>query len=179
MSRHGGQDNDVARGAGAAALKGAGLVLLAIIIGIVLLNVVDDGDPVRDTSATTKPKTTTTTKPKSTQTTKKPTTTTKAPTTPPRSPDQVHLIVLNAGAPSGSARDVSTALKSKGYTNQEPATDWPKANKKGRTVFCKAGLDREASALAVAVGEGAATAAFPNPAPPSSGNVDCVVAVGG
>lgn len=177
MSRHGGSDNDVARGAGTAALKGAGLVLLAIIIGIVLLQVVDDGSPSGNTASTTAPKATTTTVKKSGSTAKT-TTTTKAPTTPQREPSQLKLIVLNAGAPTGSAGTLSTALKSKGYTNQAAATDWSGANKKGTVVYCKAGLTREATALAVAVGNGATAAAFPTPAPPSSGNVDCVVAVG-
>jgi hypothetical protein len=177
MSRHGGSDSDVARGAGTAALKGAGLVLLAIIIGIVLLQVVDDGEPSGSTAPTPKPKATTTTVKKSGTT--KTTTTTKAPTTPPREPSQLKLIVLNAGAPTGAAGQLSNALKGKGYTNQEAATDWSGANKKGTVVYCKSGLTREATALAVAVGNGATAAAFPSPAPPSSGNVDCVVAVGG
>jgi hypothetical protein len=178
MSRSGGfQNDDVVRGAGVQLAKGAGLVLLAIIIGVVLLQVVDDGKsgPVSAASPTT----TTTAKSTTTNANSGTTTTTKKPTTPAKSPDQVRVVVLNAGAKTGAAKAMSTALRSKGYTNQpNQATDWANKTQTGNTVLCKAGLDREAASLALAVGSGTKTAAFPTPPPPSSNNVDCVVAVG-
>ncbi|MCU1426781.1 MAG: LytR cell envelope-related transcriptional attenuator [Actinomycetia bacterium] len=180
MSRQGGnRDNgDVARGASVAAAKGAGLVLLAIIIGIVLLQVVDDGRTPAGTAQTHKT-TTTTHKPATTTKTTKPTTsTTKAPARAVKSPDQVRVIVLNAGAPTGSANTVSQALRAKGYTNQQPPNNWANANQKGTSVLCRPGSEQEGAALAIAVGNGATVKPFPNPPPPSSGNVDCVVAVG-
>jgi hypothetical protein len=176
MSRPGGFQNDeVVRGAGVHMAKGIGLIAVAVIIGIVLLQIVDDGKT--DLPAAAKP-TTTTTAP-TTQTTKKPTTTTKKPTTPIKQPSQVRVVVLNAGAQPGSARNMSQALKTKGYTNQpNQPTDWS-AKRKGNAVLCRSGFQREAGALALAVGAGTQTAAFPSTPPPSSANVDCVVVVGG
>jgi hypothetical protein len=178
-NRQGGFPNDdVVRGAGVQLAKGAGLVLIAIIIGIVLLQVVDDGTSGPVTAATSK-STTTTVKPTPTNPNSATTTTTKQPTTPAKPPEQVRVVVLNAGAKTGSARTMSQSLRTKGYTNQpNQATDWPNRNQTGNTVLCKAGFDREAASLAIAVGGGAKTAAFPTPPPPSSTNVDCVVAVG-
>ena len=106
------------------------------------------------------------------------TTTTAKPTTPVKAPDQVRVIVLNAGAKTGAAGTLSDALRTKGYTNQQRATDWPGIKGKGTSVFCKPGFEREAVPLAMAVGPGTKTPAFPNPPPPSSNDVDCVVATG-
>jgi hypothetical protein len=44
--------------------------------------------------------------------------------------------------------------------------------------MCKSGLDQEAAALATAVGEGTPVQPFADPAPPGSGNSNCVVVVG-
>jgi hypothetical protein len=46
--------------------------------------------------------------------------------------------------------------------------------------MCRSGLDREAAALAVAVGEGTVTEAFRDPAPPNADTeqAECVVLVG-
>jgi hypothetical protein len=174
-TRGGGNNNDeVVRGAGVQLAKGAGLVLVAIIIGIVLLQVVDDGDT--NLPAATDSSTTTTTAKKGT--TLPPTTVTTVPSTPQKQPEQVRLIVLNAGAATGAAGDLSDSLRTKGYTTQVRATDWPNANRQGTTVLCKPAFSREGAALAVAIGANTKSEAFPTPPPPSSDNVDCVVAVG-
>jgi hypothetical protein len=176
MSRPGGfQNDDVVRGAGMQAAKGAGLVALAIIIGIVLLQIVDDGSsgPVSAKSD----RTTTTTQKRGTSTA--PTTATTGSSTPAKAPDQVRVLVLNAGAQPGAAADMATALQQKGYTNQpEQPNDWAGVDGKGTSVFCKPDFEREAVSLAMAVGPNTKTPAFPDPAPPFSDNVDCVVAVG-
>jgi hypothetical protein len=179
MNRPGGtrDDGDFARGASTSAAKGALLVAVAIIIGLVLLQVTDNNKPASSTAGTTVKPTTTTVK-KTTTTTKKPTTTTTT-AHAVKSPDQVSLVVLNAGAPTGSAKTMADSLKSKGYINQpNQPTDWTGKQLTGNAVYCKAGYTQEAAALAVAVGAGTPTAAFPTPAPPSSANVICVVAVG-
>src|SRR5262245_51954324 len=144
MSRPGGFHNDdVVRGAGVQLAKGAGLVLVAIIIGVVLLQVVDDGTSGSVPAATNK--TTTTTKTPATEPNTGTTTTTKKPTTPAKAPDQVRVVVLNAGAKTGSAKAMSTSLKSKGYTNQpNQPTDWSNTTQTGNTVMCKPGFEREA-----------------------------------
>jgi hypothetical protein len=161
-----------ARGNGSAFVKGALLIGLAVIIGIVLLQVTDDDND--STSAATPSRTT---QPKTT-TTIVTTTTTTLPATPPKTNAELSLIVLNGGAPTGAAADMNTQLKQAGYTNQEAANDWEGHTQQGNTVMCKAGLDREAVALSVAVGENTPTEAFPDPGPPFSDNVDCVVVVG-
>lgn len=171
MSRHQGGSSDVVRGAGFAAAKGALLIGLAVVIGIVLLQSIDTGDSgPAGAKHTSNKATTTTTRPAAS------TTTTAA--APAKTPSQVHLIVLNGGAPAGTAGTTSTALKQKGYTNQDTANTWSNHSQQGRTVLCKPGLDREATALAVAVGQGATVQPFPTPAPPFSDSVDCVVVVG-
>ena len=168
--------NTVARGAGTAAAKGAGLILLAVVIGIVLLNVVDkDGDvdagteadePVTDTT-TTVAGTTDSTEPNGDD----------EELGPVMPPDQVAVLVLNGGAPTGSAGDMRDQLRNAGYTNTLEPSDWD-VSQTGNSVLCRAGLEREAAALATAVGAGTTTADFPDPPPPGSDDADCVVVIG-
>ncbi len=176
MSRQqSGGGGEVARGAGYAAFLGAALIGLAVIIGIVLLQIGDDnnGDP---PSAAAQPKPTTTTVPKTTTTAKQnPTSSTVV----ARAPSAVNIIVLNGGAAAGKAGDMSDALKAKGYTTQGVATDWTGHTQAGNSVYCRAGLEREGPALAVAVGSNVAfDIPLPTPAPPSSAGHDCIVVVG-
>jgi len=100
MSRTPGSSNgDVARGASFAAAKGALLIGLAVVIGIVLLQQVDAGTkrPVGAATTTTKPKT----KPKTTTTAPSVGATTTTVASPPtKSPAQLRIIVLNGGAAS-------------------------------------------------------------------------------
>ena len=107
--------------------------------------------------------------------TDKTTTTTKA--TPVKTPAQIRLLVLNAGAPTGSAAAVSTTLRSKGYTNQGAPGDDP-SPKPGKRVLCRAGLTREAATLAVLLGMGTTKGTIGSPAPPGSTGYDCVVEIG-
>jgi hypothetical protein len=173
MSRRqgGAPSGDLVRGAGSAAAKGAVLIGLAVVLGVFLLQRIDTGEtgPADGTSATGSSTTTTTAAG---------TTTTTAPLAPAKTPDQVHTIVLNGGAPAGDAGRMSDSLRQAGYTNQEEANTWSGHTQQGDTVLCKAGLDREAAALAVAVGEGATVQAMPTPPPPFTDNVDCAVVVG-
>lgn len=171
-----GGDGGVARTAGFQTAKGAGVIALAVLVGVVLLNVVDDGSsgPIGNGKDDDKKTAVTTT------TVKKPsggTTTSTEPTAPAKNPDQVRVLVLNGGAAAGRAGDMSDALKQKGYTNQEQAND-DDETRTGNVVYCKTGFEREASALAVAVGEGTPVEPFPDPAPPFSDPADCVVVVG-
>lgn len=169
-----GDDSTLARTAGFAAAKGAGVIAVALIVGVLLLQIVDDGStgPIGsagDASAATA----STTKPPSGKTT----TTLNMTMAAAKTPDQVRLLVLNSGAVAGSAGTLSDALKAKGYTNQEPAND-DTATRSGNIVYCRAGLEREASALAVAVGDGTPVEPFPDPAPAHSAAADCVVITG-
>jgi hypothetical protein len=167
---------DAARGASSAALKGAVLIGLAVLIGIVLLHQVGDNTSTAAAkSTTTKPKTTTT-KPKAKSTT----TTTTVPAVPQKTPAELKLIVLNGGAKQGDAGTMSTKLRTAGYTNQAQANDWTGHQQTGNTVLCKPGLDREAVALSQQTAlQGSTVHPWPNPPPPTYGYAaDCVVVVG-
>jgi hypothetical protein len=149
------------------------LIGVAVIIGIVLLQI-GDNDNNGPAGAASKPTTTTsTTKPKS-----RGTTTTGNSATPARPPSQVHLIVLNGGAPSGQAAHTAAGLKLKGYTSQDDANTWTGHHQSGNTVYCKAGLQREGTALATNVEGAKLSIPYPTPAPPFTSGTDCVVVVG-
>ena len=163
----------MARGAGYAAFLGAALIGVAVIIGIVLLQIGDTND--NGPASAQGPKSTTTS---TTTTTTRPTSGTTKPT-PQRPPNEVSLIVLNAGAATGKAGDMRDTLARKGYTNSGKANDWTGHKQTGNTVYCRAGLGREGSALAIAVGSNAQlTIPYPTPPPPYSSGKDCVVVVG-
>ena len=166
----------MARGAGYAGLLGAALIGVAVIIGIVLLQIGDKNDsgpnaakpPAKTTT------TTTTTKPSGTGTTPD----TSGSTTPAKSPSEVHIIVLNGGAASGQAAHTAAGLKLKGYTSQEDANTWTGHKQVGNTVYCRAGLQREGAALATGVPGAKLSLPYPTPAPPFTTGTDCVVVVG-
>ena len=134
---------DLMRGASPQMAKTVGLLLAAFILGVVMLNIFDDG-------ATTKVETskgnTTTTKKGSNP--GEPTTTkgTSGTTVAELAPKQVRLIVLNASGVNGVAKSTANALKAKGYTMQENPNTAP-ATRKGSAVQCRAGLSREGATL--------------------------------
>jgi hypothetical protein len=166
---------NVAKGAGFAAAKGAALIGLAVVIGIVLLQVVDDGSDGPAASSPDETETTTTTAaPDDGEDTDETTPDTSA---AELSPEQLTVLVLNGGAQQGAARAMSDALKQVGYTNQGEPSDWPDRDQTGNVVLCRAELTREAAALAVAVGS-ATVEDFPDPAPPGADEFNCVVVVG-
>jgi hypothetical protein len=157
-------------------LKGALLIGVAVIVGIFLLNRVDDTKSAA-TPTTSKPKTTTTARQAGATTTTTPPTT--VPSTPAKTPDQLRLIVLNGGAASGKANTMRTSLVQAGYTNQPQANNWSGHKQTGNSVLCKSGFSREAVALSQQTAlQGSKVEPFPTPAPPFSSDVDCVVVVG-
>ena len=181
MSRTpGSSSGDVARGASFAAAKGALLIGLAVVIGVVLLQQVDNDtkQPVGAATATTKPKS----KPKTTTTAAAAgaTTTTTVASTPAKSPEQLRVIVLNGGAPSGQAAQMATNLKQQSYTSQpQDANNWTDHQQQGNSVLCKPAFQREAAALSVVVGQGTKVGAYPSPTPAViESEIDCIVVVG-
>jgi hypothetical protein len=166
---------DLARGAGSAALKGAVLIGLAVIVGVFLLQRVDTSKAGSPATTAKKPAatTTTTSQPKTT------TSTSTVPATPMKTPDQLRLIVLNGGAPTGAAAAMRTSLQQVGYTNQPQANTWAGHHQTGDTLMCKPGFDREKVALSQQTPlQHASVVDFPSPPPPFSSDVDCVVVVG-
>jgi hypothetical protein len=154
------------------------LIGLAVVIGIVLLQQVDDeNDEARAGASTTTaaPKTTTTVPPATT-------TVVTQPATPPLAPDQLRLIVLNGGAPSGEAGRLSDDLKGKGYTNQpQEANNWSGRSQQGTSVLCKPEFQREALTLGSVIGTETQNEPYPQD-PPSviedEAEVKCIVSVG-
>jgi hypothetical protein len=170
--------SDAAR-AGFAAGKGALLIGLAVIIGIVLLKQMPDNKSAsaKSSSPTTK------SAPKTTTTTPKQATTTTVAQAAAKTPAELRVIVLNGGAAAGAAGRMSETLKQKNYTNQAQASNWSGKSQSGNTVLCKPGLDREATALATTVGGGTPVTVQPWPTPPPPDTdgpppVDCTVVVG-
>jgi hypothetical protein len=173
-----GNGGDPTRGAGSAAIKGALLIGLAILVGVFLLNRVDDTDSGAQVSTnTTKPKTTTT---KPTQPTQPAASTTVPRTTPVKSPAQLRIIVLNGGAASGAAKTLRDSLVKVGYTNQPQANNWSGHTQKGKSLLCKPGLAQESVALSQQTAlQGAKVDNFPTPPPAVvTSDIDCIVVVG-
>jgi hypothetical protein len=175
------------------AARGAALIGLLVIIGIIGLQVLDDSSPSSsEVTITTLPGATTlapastaataTTK-AATATTKAATATTKAATgttvasAKVKKPADVKVIVYNASGVQGMAANMSDKLKSVGYNVIDTGNLTPART--GTTVQCRAGLDAEATKLANdGVGSGATVSAFPANPPKGSDEADCIVILG-
>ena len=164
-------------GAGFSAARGAALIAGAVIIGIVLLNAIDDGNsgPVGDggtssTTASTKPNSGTTT------TTVSGGTVSTAPTTKPAaiSPAQVTVLVLNASGRSGVASTLTNTLKAKGYKTLLPNNVSPV--RAGTVVDVKEGKTAPCTTMAALI-PGAKVQPMPTP-PPFVTDADCIVVIG-
>ena len=153
------------RSLASSAARGAGLIGVAVIVGIILLQVVDDGgapsggDGGNGANGT-------------------PVTNETVPATSEdqRPPSEVRVLVLNAGQPTGSAQTKANQLRTAGY-NTLPASNDP-VGRQGVAVQCRADFDSEAAALALAVGEEAQVEPFPAQEPAGAENADCLVLLG-
>jgi hypothetical protein len=99
-------------------------------------------------------------------------------TLPPKTPAEVTVIVLNGTSVGGAAGKYSTAIGSAGYQMLEPgdaATKIPATQ-----VFFTPGFEREAAAVALAAGAPATVtpAALPTPPPGEVGAAGVVVVIG-
>jgi hypothetical protein len=174
------------RGAGrniaATATRGAVLIGLAVVIGLVLLQVVDDakgggGGSSGGSSGGGAVTTTATTAADGSSTT---TTTTTVATNGARPPSEVQVQVLNGSGVAGAAAQRSNDLKAKGY-QVVPAGNAP-APRTGTAVQCKSGYAKEAQALVNTLGTlsiHATIEPYPNP-PPVGVNTqaNCLVILG-
>lgn len=137
--RHAAGDGSFGRSAGMAAGRAAAVLLVAVVIGIVLLNKVDD--PVRQVSAggggnTTEETTTTVATP--------------VPTTlPARPPAEVKVLSANGTKVNGAAGRTRDALKALGYNVLSPIET--KRPVEASVVFFTPGFDREAQTVAQAL----------------------------
>ena len=168
-----GRKNRRPAAAGFSAARGAALVAVAVIIGIVLLQAIDDGNdgPVGDggsssTSSTSTPASTNTTGGGSSSTTS----TTKAAPVPPA---QVTARVLNGSGTAGAAGTLTNTLKAKGYKTLVASDASPRT---GTVVYAKAGRTAECTTLAESV-PNAKVQPMPTPVPGGQ-DADCIVVIG-
>ena len=144
------------------AARGAVLIGLAVVIGIVLLQVVDKGG---GGSSGVSPPVTQGNNGSTTSTTGE----------AGRPVGDVRVLVLNASGLSNAAGTKANELRGLGYAI---AGTGNAAQTVGTTVACTTGFEKEADALAKAVGAGTTVAAYPDPPPSGAENADCIVTLG-
>jgi hypothetical protein len=155
--------------AGFSAARGAALVAVAVIIGIVLLQAIDDGNdgPVGDGGTTS---TTSTSTPTSTDTSGGTSSTTKAAPLPAA---QVTVRVLNGSGVAGAAGTLTNTLKAKGYKTLVASDASPRT---GTVVYAKSGRTTECTTLSQSV-PNSKVQAMPTPVPGGQ-DADCIVVIG-
>ena len=153
------------------AVRGAGLVGLAVVLGIVLLQVIDKGPAGNGATpaATSKATPPSSAAPASSQ----PATTAKNGNA--RARGEVRVVVFNAGSASGAAGNMTNKLRTLGYQLIQPANT---NARRGTAVQCKQGFEKEAAQLQGDVGAGTTVEPFPNPPPAGTENVNCAVLLG-
>lgn len=160
------------------AVRGGLLIAIAIIIGIVLLQAIDDGSgPIGDGTTTTAAIATTTTTTPVTTTTKGSTSTTRkgGATGTARPPQQVTALVLNGSGRSGAAATLTNQLRSLGYQTLTPG-DAPAQT--GTTVYYASGYQRECTTIATVVSSTAVVKPLPSPVPTGAERASCLVIIG-
>jgi hypothetical protein len=145
--------------------RGAIVIGLAVILGIVGLQILDDSGDSGSTGAT------------GTTAAGTPTTGPTATTTALRGNNEVRVKVYNASGVQGVAQTLTDNLRAKGYNMQAPAT--ADKQRQGTVVECVAGFEKEGSVLALyGVDNGAKTAAYPSDPPAGASDADCIVLIG-
>jgi hypothetical protein len=136
------------------ALRAGGLIAVAIVIGLALLQVVDNGGgggkgggkvAAATTTSTTAAGASTTTAAGATTTTAKGATTTTSALKPPA---EVQVVVLNGSGVAGNAAAVSTKLGALGYKTLTPGNA---TGVTGTSVYFKPGYEGEATAMAASL----------------------------
>jgi hypothetical protein len=166
--RHAAEDGSFGKSAGAAALRGALLIAVAVALGLVLLAATDSPDPF---TADPGPRQTTTT-------TTEPDDTTTTTTTPPRDPAMVRVLVANGSGVQGAAGRVQGQLAERNY-NVLAAVNARMSNLDATTVYFSEGSESEAAALAAGFEPAAAVEPMPEERPVTDDReVDVIVVVG-
>ena len=167
-ARHAATDGSFGRSAGGAALRGAGLLAVAVILGIVLLRN-GGGDPYSRALRTVG-------SPTPEVTVRPPTATTI--TVPVRAPSDVKVLPANGTSVSGAGLTTFNRLKQAGYNVLAASNTTAPAN--ASAVFFNPGFDREARVVAQLLGlPDSAVQAMPTPPPVSdTRGADVIVVVG-
>lgn len=168
-------DGSFGRSAGTQTAKGAGLIAVAVVIGVVLLHTAPQPETITSSSPVTQPPVT-----KAPKTTAPP-----APTTttipPPRPTSQVHVEVANGTQVIGLGGKIRSQLSTDGYNTDKPALDAPTKDHATSEIFFQPGFQSDALQLASTLSV-AATAVVPMPTPPpvpqSLTGVDILVIAG-
>lgn len=140
--------------------RGIALIVVAVLIGVVLLNATDSPEPFRastaDTSDDDGATTATTVDPEASTTT--PTTVAVA-----RNPAEVTVLVANGANIQGLATRISDVLKGANYVTADPGNT--KAPADASAVFFTPGYEADAAAIAALLTPPPAVAALPDPPP--------------
>jgi LytR cell envelope-related transcriptional attenuator len=146
-------------------VRGAVLVGLAVIVGIIGLQILDDSGT--GSSITI-----------GTSGTSAPTSTTAVGQQPkPHPPGQVSIKVYNASDVQGAGQQLTDKLKTFGYNMQPAAT--LNGTRKGTVVQCRSGYEGDGIVIAgFGIGNGATSGPFPESPPDGSGQANCIVFVG-
>jgi LytR cell envelope-related transcriptional attenuator len=143
-------------------LRGAAIIGLAVIVGIVGLQILDDNKG-GGSSSTSGGQTSSTS-------------TTQAGPAPHASAD-VTVKAYNASDVQNAGRSVTDKLKGLGWSTLEPANFG--STRKGTAVQCRTGYEGDAKVLAIyGVGNGAVAEPFPSDPPEGSEQANCIVIVG-
>ena len=169
-----------------AAGRGAIVVCLAVLLGILLLQIYDrDGNvaktvasPAESTSSSSSAGTAVSSD--ASNTTGSTTTTTTSVAAGAHTPANIKVSVLNAGRPSGTAKTVSDTLHAAGYATLTPGNTTPQT---GITVHCKADFSGDVAGVIAASQQTTATsgafpATTPADAPTDASTADCFVILG-
>ena len=156
-------------------VRGAGLVGLAVVLGIVLLQVVDKGPAGNGATPAATSKATTPTPSSAAAPASSPPTTTTAKGGNVKARSDVRVVVFNAGSASGAAGNMTNKLRTLGYQLTPPANT---NARRGPAVQCKQGFEKEAAQLQGDVGAGTTVEPFSNPPLPGTENVNCAVLLG-
>jgi hypothetical protein len=144
-------------------LRGAVLVGLAVIVGIIGLQILDDSG---GTASKASPASSSSTS------------TTGAPLPAPHPVrSDVKVKVYNASGVQNAGQSVSDKLKGYGYSTL-PVANYA-TTQKGTVVQCRPGFEGDGAVIAFyGIGNGATTAPFPSSPPAASEDANCIVIVG-
>lgn len=172
-----GSGGGFARSVAGSAARGAALIALAVVIGIVLLQVIDDGTdgPIGDGGTVSAGNTTATTAPSGETGASSSSTPSTTAATPAKPPAEVAVLVLNGSGRAGAASTQTNSLKAEGYRTLTAADA---DRRQGNIVYFKPGFDRECTTIAELVGDAPTVDPMPDPPPTGSENANCVVILG-
>jgi hypothetical protein len=145
-----------------AAARGAILIGVAVVIGVILLQVVDKGGGGGGVGVTAP-----------TSDTKEASVT--ATTVSGRPAAEVTVYVQNGSGVNQAAATLANELRGLGYAISGTGDA---AIQAGTTVACVAGFEAEAEALAAAMGSGATVGVYPTPVPAGAETSSCIVTRG-